>query len=415
VQKDSLLPENLVPSEFSSRFGALIKAVLGGLDRLRLCGTLRPLFSSQWMYGYLCAAGVLLKDFARHAQALTEGICQAAQQAAQQAERPYLYLPSSQTDKEALIQQIAEKDCIRQGLIAVLSAVEPCLAITVRGDAKNKRLRSVVEARKCRHLYHYYEHPVFGRCHLGLQSWYPFTVDVCLNGRAWLAKQMDAEGLRYRRADNCFVALQDPARAQALADAQAIADWSRLLSELLQQAHPYHRQIISALPSLQYYWTVTQSEYATDVIFKKTEALERHYPAFLHHAMCNFQSLDVMRFLGHQVPTTTGRVNGRFKDQIVSDLKHRVEGVRIKHRAGGNWLKAYNKHPLVLRGETTINQPEVFKVQRPRNQNPAPSQSKCCVVRAKSDIWPHYDCQLRCNFGQYWCSRPQLTNVSSEC
>ena len=79
-----------------------------------------------------------------------------------------------------------------------------------------------------------------GRCHLRLQSWYPFTVDVCLNGRAWLARQLDAEGLAYCRADNCFVALQDPGRAQALADAQLLADWPQLLQELLRQAHPLH-------------------------------------------------------------------------------------------------------------------------------------------------------------------------------
>jgi hypothetical protein len=117
---------------------------------------------------------------------------------------------------------------------------------------------------------------VLGRCHLRLQSWYPFRVDICLNGRAWLARQMDAEGLAYCRADNCFVALRDPVRAQALADAQLQADWPQLLEELL--------------PALRYYWTVTQSEYATDLIFKKPEALEQHYSAFLHHAMRNFQS-----------------------------------------------------------------------------------------------------------------------------
>src|SRR5262249_42946154 len=89
---------------------------------------------------------------------------------------------------------------------------------------------------------------------------------------------------------------------------------------------------LSPLPALHYYWTITQSEYATDVIFKKPEALQQHYRAFVHHAMRNFQSLDVMRFLGHRVPTTTGKVNGRFKDQIISALKHRSEGVRIKHR-----------------------------------------------------------------------------------
>ena len=121
---------------------------------------------------------------------------------------------------------------------------------------------------------------------------------------------------------------------------------------------------------------LTQSEYATDVIFKKPEALQRHYPAFVHHAMRNFQSLDVMRFLGHRVPTTTGKVNGRFKDQIISDLKHRSEGVRIKHRAGGNSVKAYNKHARLLRVETTLNQPEVFKVYRAENNPQTASQSK---------------------------------------
>jgi hypothetical protein len=121
---------------------------------------------------------------------------------------------------------------------------------------------------------------------------------------------------------------------------------------------------------------VTRSEYATDVMFKKPEALQRHYPAFVHHALRNFQSLDVMRFLGHRVPTTTGKVNGRFKDQIISDLKHRSEGVRIKHRAGGNSVKAYNKHARLLRVETTLNQPEVFKVYRAENNPQTASQSK---------------------------------------
>src|SRR5262245_36457948 len=107
---------------------------------------------------------------------------------------------------------------------------------------------------------------------------------------------MDAEGLAFCRADNCFVALQDPQRAQALADAQLQADWPQLLQELLRQAHPLHGEILSPFPALHYYWTITQSEYATDVIFKKPEALQQHYRAFVHHAMRNFQSLDVMRF-----------------------------------------------------------------------------------------------------------------------
>jgi hypothetical protein len=70
MQKSSF-PDNLIPVEFSSKFGSLIKSVLGGFDRLRFCGTLRPrpLFTPRWMALYLCAAKVLLKDFGKHAQA----------------------------------------------------------------------------------------------------------------------------------------------------------------------------------------------------------------------------------------------------------------------------------------------------------------------------------------------------------
>ena len=96
---------------------------------------------------------------------------------------------------------------------------------------------------------------------------------------------------------------------------------SRLIHSMARSSPPCPLCIITGL--------LTQSEYATDVIFKKPEALQRHYPAFVHHAMRNFQSLDVMRFLGHRVPTTTGKVNGRFKDQVISDLKHRSEGYAL--------------------------------------------------------------------------------------
>ena len=170
MQKSSF-PHNLVPEEFSSKFDSLIKAVLGGWDRLRLCGTLRPLFTPRWMNTYLCAAKVLLKDYGKHALALTERVCQRARQIGQGAGRPYLYVASAQTSKEALIEQIARRDCVREGLIAVLRAVEPCVAISVRADAQKKRLSPVVQMRKCLHLYHYYEHPIWGRCNLRLQSW----------------------------------------------------------------------------------------------------------------------------------------------------------------------------------------------------------------------------------------------------
>jgi hypothetical protein len=71
-----------------------------------------------------------------------------------------------------------------------------------------------------------------------------------------------------------------------------------------------------------------------------------------------------MRFLGHVVPATTGRVNGRFKGEVITTRQVRREGVRIKHSVGQNSLKLYDKFGEGLRTETTLKAPEVFKIRR---------------------------------------------------
>jgi len=381
------------------QFGSRIKCALGGWDRLRFHASLRPLFSPQWMRTYLCAAKVRLTDFASHAQGLTHRLLQEAQNLATRSGRPYQFLRSSKTSKEKLVEDIAQRDRIRSGLIAVLGAVEPCLAMTVRGARDRRWLQPVREQRKCLHLYHYYEHPVVGRCHVRLQTWYPFSVDVCLNGRLWLAKQMDAAGLAYRRADNCFIELADPARAQGLADAQHQTNWRELLNGLLAPAHPLREQILKPFPNLFYYWTVTQSEYATDLLFTNERDLARAYRAFVLHGLCSFQSPDVMRFLGHHVPVKTGRVDARFRGDVRSDVLTRHEGVCIKHVAGFNGQKAYDKFCNLLRVENTINRPEAFTVFRaqpaPKAPAPLPPTPRCNTGTPPRSLPP--DLRVRAN------------------
>ena len=371
--QNPFLPEDLVPKSFIDRFGSQIKCALAGWDRLRFHASLRPLFSPSWMRTYLLAAKVRLADFAQHARTMTLRLSQESQNLAAAAGRPYHYLHSPQISKEQFIEQIASREHIRQGLIAVLGAVEPCLAMTVRGRSDRRWLQPVRERRKCLHLYHYYEHPLVGRCHVRLQTWYPFSVDVCLNGRLWLAKQMLAAGLTYQRADNCFLHLANPARAQSLADAQLQTDWLALLNSLLDAAHPLKNQILKPFPNLHYYWTATETEYATDLLFHKPADLQRIYPAMVMHGLRTFQSPNVMRFLGHRVPRLTGRVDARFHGEVRTGVLTRHEGVCLKHRAGINGQKAYDKFQQLLRIENTINCTEAFTVYRP--EPPAPPKT----------------------------------------
>jgi hypothetical protein len=354
---------------FIQRHAAHVSGVLSGFDRVRLRGTLRWLSNVRGMYGFLQASSVLLKDFMRYAKGITEQIRQRTVRDAAEAGRPVLYLNSSRESKEEIAREIAERDGVREGLICVLTCVEPCYYHRVGPNRERQRLELQYGSGKCLHQYHYFQHPELGFLHTRLQTWFPFTLHVCLNGREWLARQMDAAGLGYVQRDNCFVKLEDVGRTQKLFDQQLRVSWGSLLNRLTRQVHPLHQTLFRDPPN-PYYWSVGESEWATDVMFHSERPLAELYPRLIRHGLSALSSADVMRFLGHRVPAHGG-VNGHFTGEVVTDLKTRPEGVRLKHRSGRNSLKMYDKQGTVLRVETTLNDPGPLKVYRATEQGAA--------------------------------------------
>ncbi len=107
--------------------------------------------------------------------------------------------------------------------------------------------------------------------------------------------------------------------------------------------------------------------------FKSPAALANLYPRLIRQGMQTLGSRDVLRFLGRKVPE--GRnAHPSFKGQVVSDLKDRPEGMRVKHAVNGNSVKMYDKQGSVLRVETTINQTREFKVYRGTEAEPEKKQ-----------------------------------------
>jgi hypothetical protein len=357
--------------QFLSRHAGNVIATLSGFDRLVFRGTLRMLAHRGGMMSYLWAVRVLLKDFAAHAEALTDRLREASGALARRTGRPIRYLQSSGTNKEQIAHEIACSDRIEQGLICILTALEPCQSYEIVRDRNSRMLDLQPRQRRCLFLYHYQIHPRFGFMHARIQTWFPFAVQVCINGREWLARSMNAAGLRYVRRDNCFAWLEDAKRAQRLMDRQLRSDWPALLDGVARSLNPQHAAMFAGFP-MQYYWSTYQSEWATDIMFDTAATLARLYPKLVQHGLTTFLSPDVMRFLGRKVPAD-GHPHGNLQAEVVSDVKRRPEGVRIKHRLGENSVKMYDKQGSVLRVETTINDVDDFKTFRaPENQPDAP-------------------------------------------
>ena len=358
--------------EFIAKHQDQITGTLSGFDRLVFRGSLRGIAYDQGMKSYLWANQVLLTDFGRHVERVSRRLKQSSLAEAKALGRPVKYRPSSQVSKEEIARDIAAKEGICEGLVCVLSCVEPCWSFEVHRNREKKELGLVPRYRKCLFLYHYWMHPVFGFMNARIQTWFPFPVQVCLNGREWLARQMDAVGMEYARQDNCFPWIADWDQAQRLMDRQLRAHWPKLLDSVAKQLNPVHGEIFRKYP-VSYYWTTYQSEWAIDIAFRKVAELRRLYPRLVHHGITTFSSPDVMRYLGKRIPLS-GKVPKRFSGEVVSDLKHRAEGVRIKHSVNGNSLKLYDKAftaaGSVLRAETTVHNGSDLRVYRPKEGDP---------------------------------------------
>jgi len=252
---------------FLDRHADRIVGVLCGLDRVLFRGSLLMICHLRGMNMFLSCHSILNKDFGKFAERISDRVKDHARQYAEREGRPYVYLNSPKTSKEEIAREIRDRDGVQEGLICVLGWVEPCRSFTLRKDHERKHLVLEMGNRQCLFLYFYYVDREFGLMHVRLQTWLPLDIQVCLNGREYLARRMDRAGIGYEQRDNCFVHLDDVSRAQQMLDDLYGRQWSRFLSRLAQRVNPW----LGPQGGLRldgYYWSIRESEIATDVMFR---------------------------------------------------------------------------------------------------------------------------------------------------
>lgn len=339
---------------FLQRYQSEISGVLAGPDRVLFRGVLRSISYMQGLETFLASIRVLNRDFMTYAERVSKALCQHARDWAEKHQRPYEYVASGRASKEEIARQIALRDKVEEGLVCVLGCVEPCRSVGVHKNRRQKRLDLVYQERRCLHVYFYYQDRELGWMHVRLQTWFPFSVQVCVNGREWLAQKMRRAGMAHQQQDNCFTQIADPRKAQHWMDQFLGRHWAGWLQRWARRVMPW---LSSADGSklYGYYWTVRQAEFATDVMFRNAKSLDRIYPTLVRHAIEHFRSEQVLRFLGRRCVV---------RGECQTRMEKRREGVCVKHFLQENWIKMYNKQGSVLRIETTINNPRRFKVWR---------------------------------------------------
>ena len=281
--------------EFINKYRAEINGTLSGFDRLVFRGSLRRLDYGRWdrnlnafaasgMEQYLWQNKILFKDYLDHVRNVSQRVKKASVKPFQELGLPVEYLRDPSTDKDAMARRLAAGGKLTGGLVCALSTVEPSPSFEHRGTHMVRRIRP------CQVIYQYQNHPLVGWMYARIQTWFPFRIQVGINGREWLTRQMDQAGMKYRQQGNCFVWIEDYAAAQKLMDQQLKIDWSGLLNGLAGHLNPIHESIFENYPT-SYYWTAYQTEWATDIVFREKKFLERLMPLLVRHGMLSFSSV----------------------------------------------------------------------------------------------------------------------------
>jgi hypothetical protein len=338
--------------QLSERYSNELDGVLSCYDRIVITGSLYPFCYAQGMTSYLYQQGIRIFEYAKFAEPLRERLRENAEALAQANGIKIEFTRKKDFRKETRIQQILKERGQQPGLVHILGAMEACSSYLPWHDKTTGKTFLRSGSSKCMTYYFYFIDEQLGLCYLRVPTWCPFRLQFYFNGHNWLANQLKQRGIAYKMLDNAFVHIDDYAAANQLANEFDVELLHQRLDEFARQYCP----IITDL-KLAYYWSLMQSEYATDLVFKSQEPLQAFYPHLLETLTHAVKPADIATFLGR-------KLNGNYQGEMGNRFNRGWIGTRIKHQMGPVSIKMYDKFNLILRIETTVNNVAFFKQYR---------------------------------------------------
>lgn len=336
----------------SERYSDQLDGVLSCYDRIVITGSLQPFCYAQGMTSYLYQHGIRIFDYAQFAEPLRERIRANAEALSVAKGVKIEFIRKKDFRKESRVQQILKERGEEPGLVHIFGAMEGCSSYRPWHNKETGKTYLKPDSSKCMTYYFYFIDEQLGLCYLRVPTWCPFRLQFYFNGHNWLANQLKQRGIAYKMLDNAFIQIADYTLANQLANEFDPEILHRHLDTFAQQYCP----VVTDL-KLNFYWSLMQSEYATDLVFKSRETLQAFYPHLLETLTHAVKPADIATFLGR-------KLNGNYQGELGNRFNRRWLGTRIKHQMGPVSIKMYDKFNRVLRLETTVNNVSFFKHYR---------------------------------------------------
>lgn len=364
--------------KFIERFSNLVKGTITGFDRIVFKGFILPLMSANGAMQFCRGKRILNKNYKSWMMEQSASIIKAADEYGKKhCGRKVIHLPTWRIRKEELAHSQQQSEQIESGLIGIWSCLESGSSFRARYCEKSGYPQLRNYQTRCKHLYFYFDHDDYGFMNIRLQTWFPYHMQVCLNGREWLRRSLEHKGIEFLAQGNKFLHISDYDQAQTFLNKQLDVRFAKILNGLVPIVFPMMKEILG--PHLSYYWTMWQSEWATDLLFPSPIALNNIMDSLLRHAHMTGTSTQVLRYLDRPL-TLAGKPDGRSKDQVSTRLTDFNDGIRVRHWVDKNSVKVYNQQN-VLRIETTLNNPAKFRVFRHKKGQSADEEKSRLPLR----------------------------------
>lgn len=209
------------------------------------------------------------------------------------------------------------------------------------------------------HYYFYIRDEVAGPFALRVGSFLPFPVSAYLNGHSFIARALEAEGIAYRKDDNRFLAVADPAALQRSADQleartiqQRIEYWLHILGPKFT---PRERERCSGLHR---FWSMRQVEYCRNFVFKRAFPLRELFERSCELGLYLLTADRLVNILGQQVRR---HIRGKL-DPVLERVEHGFFVFRAHWKQ--SFLKQYMKCHRFLRNEVVSNNLKNFTLKK---------------------------------------------------
>ena len=373
--------------DFSTTFKNSIYGILHGFDRIIIKGHIPHFYHGNNFYYFLDQEGIKLKDFKDYVIKVTTSIKDHLESIVTESGCYKEYLRKPDVSKEDIAKRVMGEKGIKEGLICALSVVEPCYALSIEYNKDTGKLEKNTQYRKCLHYYFYYMDKELGFMHVKLQTWFPFNIQIYINGKSYLMQQLQKSGIKYERYENSITWVEDLEKAQQISDRFHEKKWDAVFDVFAKRLNIYTHRIEEIYGGHGYKWTIQESEYASDVLFKSTAELQKYFPYFIEYASLCQMGSNIYTFFGR-------KLHGHCKGETVSDRKYFWnQGFRVKFMLEKNFIKMYDK-TNVLRIETTINNANAFKI---RNPNKEGTKKWVPMRKAMSNLYRYAEVAKACN------------------